>query len=284
MTTGLRGSLPLRSVGGFQHHCEILWAVSTLITKAYIAASCHGVVRRFVRHRWRVLDPHVSLVWFLVSFTGLVTVTRYFPSRVLTTISPFCSSSPASQCHSRCGQMRLRVSFLTLLSCIARGRQHALLQLLLSSVFLLNANPSSLSFACCRARSFCRMRPSLLTWLGTSAVGGGSASVEITCTLTTLVLQARLAPFPRLPVLGAFHALFLSSSPARDLQQKTWQLRFCLLEVGIHCTWRLSCCLLEVGHQQNLDLVASHRLGHLCFSWHVCCNSTTVFYATLTSS
>ena len=42
--TGLRGSLPLRSVGGFQHHsytCVILWAVSTFITKAYIAASCH---------------------------------------------------------------------------------------------------------------------------------------------------------------------------------------------------------------------------------------------------
>ena len=45
-----------------QHHCVILWAVSTLITKAYIAASCHGVIRRFVRRRRRVLDPHVSLV------------------------------------------------------------------------------------------------------------------------------------------------------------------------------------------------------------------------------
>ena len=44
-----------------RHHCVILWAVSTLITKAYIAASCHGVVRRFVWHRWRVIDPHVSL-------------------------------------------------------------------------------------------------------------------------------------------------------------------------------------------------------------------------------
>ena len=44
-----------------RHHCVILWAVSTLITNAYIAASCHGVVRRFVRHRWRVLDPRVSL-------------------------------------------------------------------------------------------------------------------------------------------------------------------------------------------------------------------------------
>ena len=49
-------------------------------------------------------------------------------------------------------------------------------------------------------------------------------------------------------------ALFLSSSPARDLQ---------------HITWRLSCCLLEVRNQQNLDFAASHHLGHLCFSWHV---------------
>ena len=63
--TSLGGSLPLRSVGGFQHHSNtavIRWAVSTLLTKAFIAASCHGVIRRFVGHRWRVLDPRVSLV------------------------------------------------------------------------------------------------------------------------------------------------------------------------------------------------------------------------------
>ena len=58
--TGLRGSLPLLSVGGVQHHsnttCMLLWAASTSITKAYIAASCHGVVCRFVQHRWRVID------------------------------------------------------------------------------------------------------------------------------------------------------------------------------------------------------------------------------------
>ena len=60
MRTGLRGSLPLRSVGGLQHHCVILWAVSILITKAYIAASCHGVIRRYVGDRRLVLDPRVS--------------------------------------------------------------------------------------------------------------------------------------------------------------------------------------------------------------------------------
>ena len=74
-----------------QYYCVVLWAVSILMTKAYIAASCHGVVRRFVRHRCRVLEPHVSVVWFLsrrlVSFTVTVTVTRHFPSRVLLTFS-----------------------------------------------------------------------------------------------------------------------------------------------------------------------------------------------------
>ena len=68
-----------------QHHCVVLWAVSTLTTKAYIAASCHGLVRRFVRHRWRVLDLRVSLS--SGSFTVTVTVTRYFPSRVFLTFS-----------------------------------------------------------------------------------------------------------------------------------------------------------------------------------------------------
>ena len=92
--------------------------------------------------------------------------------------------------------------------------------------------------------------------------GQSSERGGVFCSLTILVLQARLAPIHRLPALGAFHALFLSSSLARDLQ---------------HVTWRLICCLLEVGHQQNLDFGASHHLGHLCFSWHVGCNSTTVF-------
>ena len=74
------------------------------------------------------------------------------------------------------------------------------------------------------------------------------------CSLTILVLHARLAPIHRLPTLGAFHALFLSSSPARDLHNTTWRLRF---------------CLLEIRHQHKQDFAASHHLGHLCFSWHV---------------
>ena len=37
------------------------WAVSTLLTKAFIAASCRCVVPWVVRHRWLVVDPRVSL-------------------------------------------------------------------------------------------------------------------------------------------------------------------------------------------------------------------------------
>ena len=102
----------------------------------------------------------LCVVW---SGKNFVTVTRYFSSRVLMTFS-FCSSSPASQCHSHCGQMRLRVLFLTLLPCIARGRAHALLYLLLSSAFLLNA--------------------AVLADLAWYLAVGGSASVESFALLT----------------------------------------------------------------------------------------------------
>ena len=75
--SGLGDSLPLRFVGGVQRHCVIRWAVSTLITKAFIA---YGVVLWFVQHRWAI-DSRVSLTEIGVSLV----VTRYFPSRVLMT-------------------------------------------------------------------------------------------------------------------------------------------------------------------------------------------------------
>ena len=125
-----------------QHHCVIRWAVSSLITKAYIQASCHGVVRRFFRHRWRVTDPRVSLC----RLTSLSLSHAAF-LRVLMTFSlSFCSSSPASQCLSHCGQMRLRVLFQKLLSCICTRERPTLLELC-DLVFLLDADPSSLSSA-----------------------------------------------------------------------------------------------------------------------------------------
>ena len=116
-------------------------------------------------------------------------------------------------------------------------------------VFLLNADIRLLFPFCLVPCTVLLLNAAVFADLALYLAVGGLASVELSCSLTTLVLQERLAPFPRLPILGAFHALFLSSSPARDLQHKTW---------------RLSCCLLEVGRQQNLDFAASHRLGHLC--------------------
>ena len=58
----MRGSLYLLLVGGLQYQCVMLWAVCTLKTEAYIAASCHGVVLWFVQLRKVVVDPHVTLV------------------------------------------------------------------------------------------------------------------------------------------------------------------------------------------------------------------------------
>ena len=53
--------MPLRFVGGLQHHCVILRAVSILLVRVFIAASSHGVVLWLVQHRWAVIDPRVSL-------------------------------------------------------------------------------------------------------------------------------------------------------------------------------------------------------------------------------
>ena len=70
-----------------EFHCDFLECVYPH-NEGLLAASCHGVVRRFVRHRWRVLDPHVSLsvVWFWQKlYVTVVLIT--FSSRVLITFS-----------------------------------------------------------------------------------------------------------------------------------------------------------------------------------------------------
>ena len=148
--------MPLQSVGGFQHHCVILWAVSTLITKAYIAAYCHGVVHWFVRHRWRVLDPRLSLsvVWFWQKLSA--TVARYCSSRVLMTFSLFlfiltCFAVSFALRSDATARLILDASVL---QCTRASPRSSLLvaELNLSagcgSVF-------SFLFACCRARPFC---------------------------------------------------------------------------------------------------------------------------------
>ena len=73
--SGLRGSLYLLLVGVLQDHCVVLWAVSTLITKAVMAASCHGVVFWFVQHCRVVIDPRVSLIKILCHFRALLPFT-----------------------------------------------------------------------------------------------------------------------------------------------------------------------------------------------------------------
>ena len=101
------GSLCLLLVGVRQYHCVILWAVSTLMAMAFIAAFCHGVVLWFFQHRRVVIDPRFSFCRLALTWKSL-------------TFSLW-SLSPASQCHSHSGQLRLRLLFLTLLTRIARG-------------------------------------------------------------------------------------------------------------------------------------------------------------------
>ena len=85
--SGLRGSLHLLLVGGLQYHCVVLWALSTLIRNAFIAASCHGVVLWFVQHRRVFIDPRASLTEILCHFRTLL---------------PFaCSHDFLSLCHAR---------------------------------------------------------------------------------------------------------------------------------------------------------------------------------------
>ena len=100
LRSGLRESLLLLLVGVLQYHCVILWAVSTFILKAFIAASCHGVVLWFFQHRRVVIDPRFSscrlaLTENLCHFHTLVPFTCSDDFSL-----SLWSSSPASQCHS----------------------------------------------------------------------------------------------------------------------------------------------------------------------------------------
>ena len=99
-------------------------------------------------------------------------------------------------------------------------------------------------FCCCFccAESFCWTRPPLDADTRSCSPGfvprcrraclGGAFLLSF-----TLVLQARLAPIPRLPILAVWSfSRSLSLSQARLLSPRDLQ----------HRTWRLSCCLLQV--------------------------------------
>ena len=131
-----------------------------------------------------------------------------------------------------------------------------LVYLLLCTVFLLNA--------------------AVFADLASYLAVAGLASVELTCSRITLVLQARLAPIPRLPILAVWScsrslSLSLSSSSVVGSRSATSCLATALLSARgpRHCIRRLSCGLLEVGLRYVLDLAASDRLGHLCLPLHL---------------
>ena len=126
-------------------------------------------------------------------------------------------------------------------------------------VFLQDADPSSLSFL--DTYRLLNEASSLLVALYLAVCGLASGGAFLFCYHS---LSLKLAG-SRSATLNLATALL----SARGLHHCTWLLRCCLLEGLHHCTWRLRCCLLEVGYRYVLDLAASHRLGHLCFSRHV---------------
>ena len=93
----------------------------------------------------------------------------------------------------------------------------------------------------------------------------------------TLVLHARLAPIPRLPILGAFMPppslshLKLVCSRSATLDLATAQTRLSSARRLKHWTWRLHCCFPRTGQQHVLGLLCTwHLLDHLHLSLHPC--------------
>ena len=105
------------------------------------------------------------------------------------------------------------------------------------------------------------MRPSLLTWLCTSLSAGFALVLwSFLALLPNLVLQALLTPFLRLRIL------VVVGSFSRSLT--TFSLK---LAGSRSATLSLATVLLSAPGRasKNRDFIASHLLGHLCFSWHV---------------
>ena len=110
------------------------------------------------------------------------------------------------------------------------------------------------------------MRPSLLTWLGTS-LSAGFASVwrSSLALLPNLVLQALLA----LSSAACPCCVELLTLSYRILSQAR-RLETCKID-GDCAAVPGDCAAVcsRSGIKKNRDLAASHRLGHLCFTWHV---------------
>ena len=149
-------SLPLRSVGGFQHP-------SNTSVLGCVHPQYEGLHRGLLPRRGPSVRPaplvchRSSCLSRLVSFTFLVSVIRNFSSRVLMTFS----------------------LFLVIVTCFALSfarRSDATARLILDASLLHCTRAAVPTLLNCADQSFCWMRPSLLTWLCTS-LSAGFASV-----------------------------------------------------------------------------------------------------------
>ena len=196
----------------------------------------------------------------LVSFAGLVILTRYFPSRVLMTFS----------------------LFLVIVTCSAMSfalRSAAIARLILDASLLQGtraAVPTLLNFA---VPSFCWMRFPLYLLLCTVllnaavfvdlalylAVGGLCLGlVELTCSVSLSCFKHVWHRFFGCLSLEPFHALFLllKLAGSRSATLNLATARLCARRLH-HCIRRLSCGLLEDGLRYVLDL------GYLCLPLHL---------------
>ena len=125
------------------------------------------------------------------------------------------------------------------------------------------AVPTPLGFCC--AQSLMRLLRSAeirLFWSGfvprcrraclDSDMSGGAFLLSF-----TLVLKARLAPIPRLPIVAV---VSFSRSLSPSLMLVCCRFEICNIVPGAYA---------EVGCRQVLDLAACHRLRHLYLSWHL---------------
>ena len=91
------------------------------------------------------------------------------------------------------------------------------------------------------------MRPFLLTWLCTSLSAG----------------------LPRWSLLLSYHSRASSTSGTDSSAAYPWSFSRSL-SLKLAGSRSATCYLpTELLSARGLDLAASHRLGHLCFSWHV---------------
>ena len=222
--------MPLRFVGGLQHHCVILWAVPTFLKKVFIAASGHGVVLGFIQHRRVVIDPRVSLC----RLTSLAEI-FCFMCCAFRTLLPFTCSD----------------DFSLRLSCTR------------ASPLILNAASSSSCEVSPKYLHFC----SCLSFdLASCLVVGGHASTQ-TCVCTDQLVTtsggATLLSFVP-PHLAPFHRLPLTTL-SRDSCLCTWRLTRLWTDVRIV----LHLCILGTCRWDSIKDLSTWLALPLQHDWNV---------------